>query len=147
MKCVRDFFGYLLGGILFVCLIPTIMWLASGMPELWPVGVARAVGAAVLMGVGLLLLPALNPMFEHPLDLYRQMGEMLTQHGDSGTWAGLLFAPVLRDVLLPNMRAIQLGVLAVLAAIFFWKYRLWSNYRFRVTALPRESAPPESKTW
>ena len=99
-------------------------------PKMW-----RNLGAAVLMGVGLLLLPALNPMFEHPLDLYRQMGEMLTQHGDSGTWAGLLFAPVLRDVLLPNMRAIQLGVLAVLAAIFFWKYRLWSNYRFRVTAL------------
>ena len=27
MKRVRDFFGYLLGGILFVALIPTIMWL------------------------------------------------------------------------------------------------------------------------
>jgi hypothetical protein len=99
-------------------------------PKMW-----RNLGAAVLMGVGLLLLPALNPMFEHPLDLYRQMGEMLTQHGDSGTWAGLLFAPVLRDVLLPNMRAIQLGVLAVLAVIFFWKKALWSDYRFRVSAL------------
>ena len=41
MKSIRDFFGYLLGGILFVCLIPTIMWLASGMPALLPVGVAR----------------------------------------------------------------------------------------------------------
>jgi len=37
MKRVRDFFGYLLGGILFVMLIPTIMWLSSGMPALWPV--------------------------------------------------------------------------------------------------------------
>lgn len=55
MKHIRDFFGYLLGGILFVCLIPTIMWLASGMPELWSVGVARAVGAAVLMLCGLVL--------------------------------------------------------------------------------------------
>ena len=99
-------------------------------PKMW-----RNLGAAVLMGVGLLLLPAVNLTFEHPLDLYRQMGEILTQHGDSGTWAGLLFAPVLRDVLLPNMRLIQLGVLAVLAAIFFWKYRLWSDYRFRVSAL------------
>ena len=99
-------------------------------PKMW-----RNLGAAVLMGVGLLLLPAVNPAFEHPLDLYRQMGEILTQHGDSGTWAGLLFAPGLRDVLLPNMRAVQLGVLAVLAAIFFWKYRLWSDYRFRVSAL------------
>jgi len=55
MKRIRDFFGYLLGGILFVALIPTIMWLASGMPELCPVGVARGIGAAVLMLCGLVL--------------------------------------------------------------------------------------------
>ena len=55
MKRFRDFIGYLLGGFLFVMLIPTIMWLASGMPTLWPVGVARAVGAAVLMLCGLVL--------------------------------------------------------------------------------------------
>ncbi|MBR6450836.1 MAG: isoprenylcysteine carboxylmethyltransferase family protein [Fibrobacter sp.] len=55
MKRVRDFFGYLLGGILFVALIPTIMWLASGMPDVWPVGIARAIGAAVLMLCGLVL--------------------------------------------------------------------------------------------
>ena len=55
MKRIRDFFGYLLGGILFVCLIPTIMWLASGMPALLPVGVARGIGAAVLMLGGLVL--------------------------------------------------------------------------------------------
>jgi len=55
MKRIRDFFGYLLGGILFVCLIPTIMWLASGMPALLPVGVARGIGAALLMLGGLVL--------------------------------------------------------------------------------------------
>ena len=55
MKRIRDFFGYLLGGVLFVALIPAIMWLASGMPTLWPVGVARTVGAAVLMLCGLVL--------------------------------------------------------------------------------------------
>ena len=55
MKRIRDFFGYLLGGILFVALIPTIMWLASGMPALLPVGIVRAVGAAVLMLGGLVL--------------------------------------------------------------------------------------------
>ena len=55
MKRIRDFFGYLLGGILFVCLIPTIMWLVSGMPALLPVGVARGIGAAVLMLGGLVL--------------------------------------------------------------------------------------------
>lgn len=55
MKRFRDFVGYLLGGILFVALIPTIMWLASGMPNLLPVGVARGIGAALLMLGGLVL--------------------------------------------------------------------------------------------
>ena len=55
MKRIRDFFGYLLGGILFVALIPTIMWFASGMPALLPVSIVRAVGAALLMLGGLVL--------------------------------------------------------------------------------------------
>ncbi|MBO7551501.1 MAG: isoprenylcysteine carboxylmethyltransferase family protein [Fibrobacter sp.] len=55
MKRVRDFFGYLLGGILFVALIPTIMWLASGMPALWPVDTWRYVVAPAVMLVGLVL--------------------------------------------------------------------------------------------
>ena len=55
MKRVRDFFGYLLGGILFVMLIPTIMWLASGMPTLWPVDTWRCVVAPVVMLGGLVL--------------------------------------------------------------------------------------------
>ena len=55
MKRFRDFIGYLLGGILFVMLIPTIMWLASGMPALWPVDVWRCVVAPVVMLVGLVL--------------------------------------------------------------------------------------------
>ena len=99
-------------------------------PKMW-----RNLGAAVLMGIVLLLLPAMYLNFEHPLDVYRQMGEILTQHGDSGIWAGLLYAPVLRDVLLPNMRIVQLGALVILSVIFFWKKRLWSDFRFRVSAL------------
>ena len=55
MKRFRDCIGYLLGGILFVMLIPTIMWLASGMPALWPVDVWRCVVAPVVMLVGLVL--------------------------------------------------------------------------------------------
>ena len=55
MKRVRDFFGYLLGGVLFVALIPTIMWLASGMPALWPVDTWRSIVAPVVMLVGLVL--------------------------------------------------------------------------------------------
>ncbi len=55
MKRVRDFFGYLLGGILFVALIPTIMWLASGMPTLWPVDMWRCIVAPIVMLCGLVL--------------------------------------------------------------------------------------------
>ncbi len=55
MKRVRDFFGYLLGGVLFVALIPTIMWLASSMPALWPVDTWRYIVAPIVMLAGLVL--------------------------------------------------------------------------------------------
>ena len=35
MKKFREIAGYVLGGVMFVVLLPTIMWLASGMPEFW----------------------------------------------------------------------------------------------------------------
>lgn len=41
MKLLREILGYVLGGVLFVGLMPTLMWLASGRPALWPVGAAQ----------------------------------------------------------------------------------------------------------
>ena len=41
MKLLREILGYVLGGVLFVGLMPTVMWLVSGMPALWPVGAAQ----------------------------------------------------------------------------------------------------------
>ena len=41
MKLLREILGYVLGGVLFVGLMPTVMWLVSGMPVLWPVGAAQ----------------------------------------------------------------------------------------------------------
>ncbi len=55
MKSLREFIGYLSGGLLFVILIPAIMWLASGMPKLWPVPIARAIVSVILMLCGLAL--------------------------------------------------------------------------------------------
>lgn len=55
MGKLREFIGYLLGGVLFVALMPTIMWLVSGRPSLWPVGTARAIVAIILMLGGLSL--------------------------------------------------------------------------------------------
>ena len=55
MKRFRDLIGYLLGGVLFVMLIPTIMWLASGMPSLWPVDTWRCFVSPIVMLAGLVL--------------------------------------------------------------------------------------------
>lgn len=53
MKMFKEIFGYLLGGILFVCLIPSIMWIASGRPELFPAETLRLVVGAILAIDGL----------------------------------------------------------------------------------------------
>ncbi len=55
MKLLREIVGYVLGGVLFVGLIPTLMWLASGMPDLLPIDIVRGGVAAVLMLAGLAL--------------------------------------------------------------------------------------------
>ena len=51
MKKLRDILGYVLGGLLFVLLIPAVMWFASGRPAIAHVGVLRA-SVAVLMMLG-----------------------------------------------------------------------------------------------
>ena len=55
MKRLRDIAGYVLGGVLFVVLLPTIMWLASGRPALKHIGALRASLTGVLMLCGLSL--------------------------------------------------------------------------------------------
>jgi protein-S-isoprenylcysteine O-methyltransferase Ste14 len=47
--------GYLLGGVLFVVLMPTVMWLASGMPPIVHIGAVRASVTGVLTVGGLAL--------------------------------------------------------------------------------------------
>ena len=55
MKRLREFLGYLLGGLLFVAMMPTVMWLASGMPPIVHIGALRASVTGVLMLGGLTL--------------------------------------------------------------------------------------------
>lgn len=56
MKKFRDIAGYVLGGVLFVGLLPLIMWLVSGMPNMAVhIGAWRAVGTGVLILGGLSL--------------------------------------------------------------------------------------------
>ena len=55
MKKLREIAGYTLGGLMFVLLIPTLMWLASGRPDLCDVPAWRIVVATVLAVLGLSL--------------------------------------------------------------------------------------------
>ncbi len=55
MKQLRGIFGYLLGLVLFVGLMPTLMWLASDRPTFWSEVGGKAIIAWVLMLCGLAL--------------------------------------------------------------------------------------------
>ena len=55
MRKLKEFLGYALGGLLYVLLIPTLMWWVSGMPNLLAAPMARIVIALVLAALGLSL--------------------------------------------------------------------------------------------
>lgn len=55
MKKMREIAGYVLGGLMFVLLIPTLMWLTSGRPNLGEIPVWRIVIAVVIAVVGIAL--------------------------------------------------------------------------------------------
>ena len=54
-KILRETFAYCIGGILFVGLIPFLMWLCSGKPDLWAVDIWRIMVSTILIIVGLAL--------------------------------------------------------------------------------------------
>ena len=55
MRKLKELLGYALGGLMFVLLIPTLMWWVSGMPNLLAAPVARILIAFVLAVLGLSL--------------------------------------------------------------------------------------------
>ena len=55
MRKLREIAGYLLGGLMFVFLIPALMWFASGRPDLFAVPTLRLVAAIVIALLGLAL--------------------------------------------------------------------------------------------
>ena len=54
-KTIQNIAGYMLGGVMFVVLLPTIMWLVSGMPDM-----AVHIGALRASLTGLLMLGGLT---------------------------------------------------------------------------------------
>ena len=55
MRKLKEIAGYALGGLMFVLLIPNLMWWASGMPDLLAAPVAMMMIAIVLAVLGLSL--------------------------------------------------------------------------------------------
>ena len=53
MTKLREILGYVLGGLLFVLLIPAVMWYASGRPSIAHVSVLRTIVAVLMMLGGL----------------------------------------------------------------------------------------------
>ena len=95
----------------------------------------RNFGYAILCGAFFLLLPAVNTNFDNVFVLYQQMFDMIAAHHSDSDYIGILFAVGLKPFLLPNYRLVQVVVLAILAVLFFWRYKRWSDFRFRVQAL------------
>lgn len=52
---MKNFIGYFLGGLVFVCLLPVGMWYVSQMPDIFDVTLPRAVVAIVLAVLGIAL--------------------------------------------------------------------------------------------
>ena len=85
MKKLRDILGYVLGGLLFVLLIPAVMWFASGSPVMAHVSVFRA-SVAVLMMLGGLAMSIWTIVYMrqrgkgNPMDAFGHEVAPRTQH-------------------------------------------------------------------
>ena len=55
MKLFKEILGYALGAVLFVGLMPFLMWLSCGRPVLWQASPIRVAVAIILMLIGLSL--------------------------------------------------------------------------------------------
>ena len=116
MKTLREILGYVLGGVLFVGLMPTVMWLATGMPALEHIGALRASITGVLM-IGGLLLSVWTIIYMkrqgkgNPMDAFGHEVAPRTQH--------LMVAGPYRI----NRNPMLTGTLTYLAGVVVW---LWS---------------------
>ena len=95
----------------------------------------RNFGYALFWGVVLLLLPMVNTAFDNVFALYQSMWASYDSHRSAVDYSGLFYARGLKSLLLPHLRLVQLAVLAALSALFFWRYKRWDDFRFRVEAL------------
>ena len=53
IRLLREIFGYLLGGVVFVGLLPLLMWIVSCQPALWPIEIVQLIICTILIIIGL----------------------------------------------------------------------------------------------
>ena len=99
-------------------------------PKVW-----RNLGLALVFGCLLVCLPLLNPNFDNPFVLYQQMFDMIASHHSDSDFVGILFARGMKPLLLPNYRMVQIIVFSLLAVAFFFRYKRWREFSFKVQAL------------
>ena len=99
-------------------------------PKVW-----RNLGLALVFGCLLVCLPLLNQNFDNPFVLYQQMFDMIASHHSDSDFVGILFARGMKPLLLPNYRMVQIVVFSLLAVAFFFRYKLWREFSFKVQAL------------
>lgn len=95
-------------------------------PKVW-----RNFGLAVLCVLFWLALPVVAVGPDHLVQTYVDWMSMIDQHHSDSDFCGILFAYGLKWLLLPNYRAVQCIVLALLMIGFFAMHRRWNDIRFR----------------
>jgi formylglycine-generating enzyme required for sulfatase activity len=99
-------------------------------PKVW-----RNLSLALVFGCLLVCLPLLNQNFDNPFVLYQQMFDMIASHHSDSDFVGILFARGMKPLLLPNYRMVQIVVFSLLAVAFFFRYKRWREFSFKVQAL------------
>ena len=97
-------------------------------PHFW-----RNTGYAVLIGVALLVAPAVNMPFAELPGYYGKWVDALMSHKDTRTWMNVFYLRPLG--LLPYRTYVQIGVLAALAAGVLANRRNWQLPFFRLACL------------
>ena len=97
-------------------------------PKVW-----RNLGYALLCGLGLLLLPAMQTGFDGLIPWYMDWFYALGSHHETtGTYPSIVFAI---PGVLPYMRIFQASVMLILIAAFFGMKKRWNDLEFRIQAL------------
>lgn len=95
----------------------------------------RNVLYAAAIGAGLFLLPLVHLAPSGLLPYYGEWLNALTTHQAAQTYDSLFYARPFSEWMLPHFRLLQLGSLALLAALFLASWRKWRTAAFRAQAL------------